>query len=135
MIKMLNTTSTIFITEDSPCLCLYIQYRYSRTRNKKVKPVLQHCCQTSFSTNCAFLYLRIKPGLLQDATICCWKERYSLLSATKSVHVVRFNGTRLTCFAATWRNSHVWWDFCAILYDQTSVFKQLATTWFIARQF
>lgn len=129
---MLNTIWTIFITEDSPCLCLYI--RYSRTRKKKVKPVLQHCCQTSFRTNCAFSYLRIKPGLLQDAKICWREERYSLLSLTKSVHVVRFNGTRLTCFAATWRTSGVWWDLCAILSHQNSVFKQLTTTWFIAKQ-
>ena len=54
-----------------------------------------------------------------------------LLLTTKSLYVARFTDPRQTCFALS---PHVWRDSRVILSNQKSVFTQVATSLFVARQ-
>ena len=46
-----------------------------------------------------------------------------------------FYWPKANLFCSRWRNSSIWYDSFIILSNQKSVFTQLATSWFVARQF
>ena len=114
-------------------------------------PTVERAAKTCY-LSCMLLQNELKSDVLRFTTnesnlscnesACCrfWavvaesREPANVRCATKSVRVVRFYRPKADLFCNKWCNSHVWLDSHVILSNQKSIFTQLATTWFAAKQ-
>ena len=86
--------------------------------------VLQHCCKTSW-----IVVLHVLPPTNQACL-----QQIRKLQVEKSFYSREKVESSTTCLADKWRNFRVCCDSREILSNQKSVFTQVATAWFAARQ-
>ena len=74
-------------------------------------------------------------SVLQVAKSCCRKSDSSYTSCNKIfILCCTFYRPKANLHCSKWRRTRVWCDSRVILSNQKSVFTQLATAWFVARQ-
>ena len=110
-----------------------------KSGNKTVQLVLQHCCKTSWKAMLLVLLASFKPifqqiRLLKGCENLLEKVGSSSTFCNKICSCFAFYRLKANLFCRKWRNSRVWHDSRVTLSNQKSVFTQLATTWFAARQ-
>ena len=109
--------------------------RYNKTSNKNVHLLLQHCFKSS-QPRCA-LTTHESNCLATNQVVagCGKKERRELLFfLQQNLYMLRVLLAQTILFFSNWRKSREWRVSPVILSNPKSVFTQLATTWFGARQ-